>query len=75
LGQFESFQEYDRFTRDWLTAARRAERQRHHLGDRLLSQHLRVGSPCRIWLLDSHDVVWRKTNPMPNFKGAASQCA
>src|SRR5580692_1709980 len=47
--QFDSFAEYDRFTRDWLGAARRALQD---LG---------------FWILN--DVIWHKTNPMPNFRG------
>src|ERR1700760_2448585 len=69
--QFSSFSEYDRFTRDWLTAAR------HCLKDTgclwvIGSYHniFRVGATLQdlgFWILN--DVVWRKSNPMPNFKG------
>ncbi len=42
--QFGSFAAYDRFTRDWLAAARRLLKpQRRDLGDRQLSQHLPRG--------------------------------
>ncbi len=41
--QFSSFAAYDKFTREWLAAAKApAETQRRDLGDRLLPQHL----PC-----------------------------
>ena len=39
--KFDSFATYDAFTKGWLTACRRVlEARRHHLGDRLLPQHL-----------------------------------
>ena len=69
--QFSSFSEYDRFTREWLSAAR------HCLKDNgclwvIGSYHniFRVGAILQdlgFWILN--DVVWRKSNPMPNFKG------
>jgi modification methylase len=69
--QFASFAEYDQFTRDWLSAAR------HTLKDDgalwvIGSYHniFRVGAilmDLGFWILN--DVVWRKTNPMPNFRG------
>jgi modification methylase len=69
--QFASFADYDRFTRDWLAAAR------HTLKDTgalwvIGSYHniFRVGAimmDLGFWILN--DVVWRKTNPMPNFRG------
>ena len=46
------------------------EGHRHDLGDRLVSQHLprrRDHAGSGFWLLN--DVIWRKTNPMPNFRG------
>ncbi len=69
--QFGSFAEYDGFTRAWLTEARRLLK-----GDGGLwvigSYHniFRVGAILQdlgFWILN--DVVWRKTNPMPNFRG------
>jgi len=45
-------------------------------GCRLLSQHLRVGTvPAGSRLLDPHDVVWRKSNPMRISRPALHQCA
>jgi modification methylase len=69
--QFVSFQEYDRFTHDWLTAARRVLKDSGTIWV-IGSYHniFRVGSKLQdlgFWILN--DVVWRKTNPMPNFKG------
>jgi modification methylase len=69
--QFASFADYDRFTRDWLTAARRALKDGGGLWV-IGSYHniFRVGAILQdlgFWILN--DVVWRKTNPMPNFRG------
>ena len=69
--QFASFAEYDRFTRDWLTAARRVLKPNGALWV-IGSYHniFRVGAILQdlgYWILN--DVVWRKTNPMPNFRG------
>jgi modification methylase len=69
--QFSSFAEYDRFTRDWLTAARRVLKDTGALWV-IGSYHniFRVGAVLQdlgFWILN--DVVWRKTNPMPNFRG------
>src|SRR6201996_6758911 len=69
--QFDSFADYDRFTREWLTAARRVLKDTGSLWV-IGSYHniFRVGAILQdlgFWILN--DVVWRKTNPMPNFKG------
>ncbi|MDZ4307203.1 site-specific DNA-methyltransferase [Allopontixanthobacter sp.] len=69
--QFDSFAAYDAFTRDWLTEARRVLKPDGALWV-IGSYHniFRVGSILQdlgFWILN--DVVWRKTNPMPNFKG------
>jgi modification methylase len=69
--QFASFAEYDRFTRDWLTAARRVLKDTGSLWV-IGSYHniYRVGAILQdlgFWMLN--DIVWRKTNPMPNFRG------
>ena len=69
--KFSSFAEYDRFTRDWLTAARRAMKPDATLFV-IGSYHniFRVGSILQdlgFWILN--DIVWRKANPMPNFRG------
>ena len=69
--QFEGFAAYDAFTRDWLTAARRVLKPDGTLWV-IGSYHniYRVGTVLQdigFWMLN--DVVWRKTNPMPNFRG------
>ena len=69
--QFESFAAYDAFTRAWLTECRRVLKDDGALWV-IGSYHniFRVGTVLQdlgFWILN--DVVWRKTNPMPNFKG------
>ncbi len=70
--QFSSFGAYDRFTRAWLAEARRLLKDDGALWV-IGSYHniFRVGAALQdlgFWILN--DVVWRKTNPMPNFRGA-----
>lgn len=69
--RFDSFQAYDAFTRDWLTAARRVLKDDGALWV-IGSYHniFRVGALLQelgFWMLN--DVVWHKSNPMPNFRG------
>ncbi len=69
--RFEDFAAYDRFTRDWLAAARRVLKKDGTLWV-IGSYHniFRVGTALQdlgFWVLN--DIVWRKTNPMPNFRG------
>ncbi len=69
--RFSSFTAYDRFTRDWLSAARRLLKPEGAIWV-IGSYHniFRVGAAMQdlgYWLLN--DVVWRKSNPMPNFRG------
>src|SRR5262247_3639586 len=69
--KFASFSAYDDFTRAWLTACRRVMKPAATLWV-IGSYHniFRVGSMLQdlgFWILN--DVVWRKTNPMPNFRG------
>ncbi len=69
--QFSSFEVYDRFTRDWLSAARRILKPNGAIWV-IGSYHnvFRMGAELQnqgFWILN--DVVWRKSNPMPNFKG------
>ena len=69
--QFESFAAYDRFTAAWLKAAKRVLKDDGTLWV-IGSYHniFRVGAALQnlgYWILN--DIVWRKTNPMPNFKG------
>jgi modification methylase len=69
--KFASFAEYDAFTRAWLSATRRVMKKNATLWV-IGSYHniFRVGAALQdldFWLLN--DIVWRKANPMPNFKG------
>ena len=69
--QFSSFEVYDRFTRDWLKAARRLLKPNGAIWV-IGSYHniFRVGAALQdegYWILN--DVIWRKANPMPNFRG------
>ena len=69
--QFESFQAYDAFTRDWMKECRRVLKDDGALWV-IGSYHniFRVGSVLQdlgFWILN--DIIWRKSNPMPNFKG------
>ncbi|WP_084625061.1 site-specific DNA-methyltransferase [Erythrobacter cryptus] len=69
--RFESMAAYDAFTRAWLSEARRVLKPDGALWV-IGSYHniFRVGSILQdlgFWILN--DIIWRKTNPMPNFKG------
>jgi len=69
--KFASFEAYDSFTRAWLTACRRVMKPHATLWV-IGSYHniFRVGTVLQdlgFWVLN--DVIWRKTNPMPNFRG------
>ncbi|HAJ47248.1 MAG TPA: modification methylase [Alphaproteobacteria bacterium] len=69
--QFGSFAEYDRFTRAWLGECQRVLKPTGSLWV-IGSYHniFRVGTALQdlgFWLLN--DIIWRKANPMPNFKG------
>jgi modification methylase len=69
--KFDTFEAYDRFTRAWLAEARRVLKDDGTLWV-IGSYHniFRVGAALQdagYWILN--DIVWRKANPMPNFKG------
>jgi modification methylase len=69
--KFSSFSAYDAFTRAWLLACRRVMKKNATLWV-IGSYHniFRVGAALQdldFWLLN--DIVWRKANPMPNFRG------
>ena len=69
--RFDGFAAYDRFTHDWLGAARRVLKDDGTIWV-IGSYHniFRVGTSLQdlgYWLLN--DVIWRKSNPMPNFRG------
>lgn len=70
--QFESIDDYRAFSREWLRMARRLMHKRSSL--------FVSGTYHNIYLLGAllqemgfwimNDIVWHKTNPMPNFRGA-----
>ena len=69
--KFDSLTAYDNFTRDWLMQARRILKDDGSIWV-IGSYHniFRVGALLQdadFWILN--DIVWRKTNPMPNFRG------
>jgi modification methylase len=69
--RFSSFADYDAFTRNWLRGVRRVLKPGGALWV-IGSYHniFRVGAilqDLNFWILN--DVIWRKTNPMPNFRG------
>lgn len=69
--QFDSLQAYDDFTREWLTAARRILKPDGAIWV-IGSYHnvFRLGyilQDLGYWILN--DIIWRKSNPMPNFRG------
>src|SRR5580658_8861260 len=69
--KFSSFSAYDDFTRAWLLACRRVMKPNATLWV-IGSYHniFRVGAIVQdlgFWILN--DVIWRKSNPMPNFRG------
>ncbi len=69
--KFASFAEYDAFCRGWLTECRRVLKPNGTIFV-IGSYHniFRVGAlmqDLKFWLLN--DIVWRKANPMPNFRG------
>ena len=69
--KFDSFAIYDKFTAEWLAEARRILKPDGTLWV-IGSYHniFRVGAALQdegFWILN--DIIWRKSNPMPNFKG------
>ncbi len=69
--KFSSFATYDRFTREWLIEAHRLLKPDGSIWV-IGSYHniFRVGTILQdlgFWILN--DIIWRKANPMPNFKG------
>ncbi len=69
--RFTDFATYDAFTRDWLTECRRLLRKDGTLWV-IGAYHniFRIGAILQdlgFWILN--DVIWRKSNPMPNFRG------
>ena len=69
--KFHTFADYDRFTRAWLAECRRILKPNGALWV-IGSYHnvFRLGAALQdlgFWILN--DIVWRKVNPMPNFRG------
>ncbi|MEO1025293.1 MAG: site-specific DNA-methyltransferase [Pseudomonadota bacterium] len=69
--QFDSLKKYDTFTKGWLAAAKRLLKPNGAIWV-IGSYHnvFRLGAELQnqgFWILN--DVVWRKSNPMPNFRG------
>src|SRR5215470_16517803 len=69
--KFADFATYDAFTRAWLFEARRVLKDNGAIWV-IGSYHniFRLGAALQdagFWILN--DIVWRKSNPMPNFKG------
>ena len=69
--KFNNFKDYDTFTEKWLTETKRILKPDGCLWV-IGSYHniFRIGyvlQNLQFWILN--DIIWRKTNPMPNFKG------
>ena len=69
--RFKSFEEYDKFTKDWISEAQRILKPEGTIWV-IGSYHniFRVGNAMQnlgFWILN--DIIWYKSNPMPNFKG------
>jgi modification methylase len=69
--KFVSFADYDRFTRAWLAECRRILKPNGAIWV-IGTYHniFRLGAALQdlgFWI--QNDIVWRKTNPMPNFRG------
>lgn len=69
--QFESFQAYDKFCKEWLSECKRVLKPNGALWV-IGTYHniFRLGTILQdlgYWMLN--DIIWRKANPMPNFKG------
>jgi site-specific DNA-methyltransferase (adenine-specific) len=75
--QFADFADYDIFTKNWLSECRRVLKDDGTIWV-IGSYHniFRVGTimmDLGYWILN--DVIWHKTNPMPNFRGTRFQNA
>lgn len=69
--KFSSFEEYDEFTSRWLLEAKRVLKKDGTIWV-MGSYHniFRIGKIMQdldFWVLN--DIIWKKSNPMPNFKG------
>jgi len=69
--KFTSFEDYDKFCQEWLKECRRVLKENGAIWV-IGSYHniFRIGKIMQdvgFWILN--DILWIKTNPMPNFKG------
>ena len=69
--QFSSFEHYDKFSKSWLKECKRTLKDNGSMWV-IGTYHniFRLGyhiQNLNYWILN--DVIWRKNNPMPNFKG------
>ena len=69
--RFKSFKEYDQFTKQWMAEAQRILKPEGTIWV-IGSYHniFRLGyilQDLNFWMLN--DIIWRKVNPMPNFRG------
>ena len=69
--KFENFDQYDQFSRDWLIECRRVLKKNGVIWV-IGSYHniFRIGKIIQdlgFWIIN--DIIWVKTNPMPNFRG------
>ena len=69
--RFKSFEDYDQFTKGWMSEAQRILKPEGTIWV-IGSYHniFRVGNAMQnlgFWILN--DIIWHKSNPMPNFKG------
>ena len=69
--RFESFDQYDQFSREWLLECRRVMKENGVIWV-IGTYHniFRIGKIMQdlgFWIIN--DIVWVKTNPMPNFRG------
>ena len=69
--QFNSFEHYDKFCKEWLIECKRILKDNGSIW-LIGSYHniFRLGyllQNLNFWILN--DIIWRKNNPMPNFKG------
>ena len=69
--QFKNFEEYDNFCKEWLVGCKRILKDNGSIWV-IGSYHniFRIGYHLQnlgYWILN--DVIWKKNNPMPNFKG------
>jgi modification methylase len=69
--KFGDFSEYDKFTRAWLSASQRVLKETGTIWVIGTYHNIyRVGAIMQdlgFWILN--DILWIKTNPMPNFRG------